>query len=151
MICELLASGQTERAACIRAGIGNTAWSTAKRADSAIRQQIASAKDDRARLRAAQHAAALYESQVARSAGQKALKPHPTKQANLVFWHLVKRVSLEFVAIPETEIVAACNRVSISEDTWRRQERAFGLLRKVYARRAEIRGQYRGGLAAALG
>lgn len=141
MICELLAGGKTERAACIRAGIGNAAWSTAKRVDATLRQRIASARDDWARLRAAQHAAALYESQAARSAGQKALKPYPTKQAKMVFWHLAKRVPLNFVAIPESEIAAACERFSISTETWRRQERAFGLLRKVYAKRAKIRGE----------
>jgi len=50
-------------------------------------------------------------------------------------------VPLNFAAIPETEIVQACERFSISLDTWRRQERAFGLLRKVYAKRAAIRGR----------
>ncbi len=141
MICDLLASGQTERAACLRAGIGGTAWNAAKRVDSTLRNRIASARDDWARLRHARHAAALYESQVARSAGQKALKPQPTKQANMVFWHLVKRVPLDFVAIPASEIVQACERFGITLETWRRQERGFGLLRKVYAKRAAIRGE----------
>jgi hypothetical protein len=117
-----------------------TAWNISKRVDSTLRQRIASARDDWALLRAAQYAAALYESQSARSAGQKALKPHPTKQANTVFWYLVKRVPLNFVAIPETEIAAACERFSISPETWKRQERALGLLRKIYSKRAAIRG-----------
>ncbi len=141
LICGMIATGSTEHAACIRAGIGSTAWNTAKRADATLRNRIASARDDWARLRHAQHAAALYESQSARSAGQKALKPHPTKQAKLVFWHLVKRVPLHFVAIPQAEIVAACKRFSIAIQTWTRQERAFGLMSKVYATRAAIRGR----------
>ena len=140
MICELLAHGETERGACIRAGIGSTAWSGAKRVDSTLRDRIASARDDWARLRHAQHAAALYESQSAREASRKALKPHPTKQANWMFWHLVARVPLNFVAIPEEEIVAACERCGMHLETWRRQERAFGLMRKVYEKRAAIRG-----------
>jgi hypothetical protein len=140
MICELLATGETERACCVRAGIGSTAWNAAKRADSTLRDRLASARDDWARLRHAQYVAALYESQVARSAGQKALKPHPTKQANMVFWYLVKRVPLNFVALPENEIAAACERFRISIETWRRQECAFGLLRKIYTKRAAIRG-----------
>ena len=78
---------------------------------------------------------------MARSAGQKALKPYPTKQDNMVFWHLVKRVPLNFVAIPAAEIVQACERFGITLETWRRQELAFGLLRKVYQKRAAIRGQ----------
>ena len=56
-------------------------------------------------------------------------------------WHLTTRVRLNFVAVPETEIVLACERFNVPLDTWRRQERAFGLLRKVYAKRAGIRGQ----------
>jgi len=56
-------------------------------------------------------------------------------------WRLITRVPLNFVAIPETEIVQACQRFNLPRDTWRRQERAFGLMRKVYARRAAIRGQ----------
>jgi hypothetical protein len=92
-------------------------------------------------LRHAQHAAALYESQSMRAANRKALKPQPTKQAKLVAWHLTFRVPLHFAAIPETEIVQACERFNLSLETWTRQERAFGLLRKVYERRAQLRGQ----------
>jgi hypothetical protein len=39
------------------------------------------------------------------------------------------------------EIKAACERFGISLETWRCQERAFGLLKKVNARVAAIRGQ----------
>lgn len=46
---------------------------------------------------------------------------------------------LHFAAIPDDEIAHACERFGVSLDTWRRQERAFGLLRKVYAKRAAIR------------
>ena len=45
------------------------------------------------------------------------------------------------IAIPEAEIASACERFNLSLDTWQQQERAFGLLRKVYAKRAAIRGQ----------
>ena len=43
-------------------------------------------------------------------------------------------------ALPAAEIVAACERYGLPPDTWQRQERAFGLLAKVYAKRARIRG-----------
>ena len=49
------------------------------------------------------------------------------------------RVPLHFAAIPDEEILNACNRFNLPLDTWRRQERAFGLLKKVYAKRAAIR------------
>lgn len=140
LICELLARGESESAACLRAGIGLTAWSVAKRNNTDLRARIASARDDWARLRHQQHAAALYESQSMRAADRKALKPHPTHQAKLVAWHLTFRVPLHFAAIPETEIVQACERFNLLLETWRRQERAFGLLQKVYAKRAKIRG-----------
>jgi len=55
-------------------------------------------------------------------------------------WHLTTRVPLHFAAIPETEIAQACQRFNMTLDTWRRQERAFSLLKKVYAKRASIRG-----------
>jgi hypothetical protein len=48
---------------------------------------------------------------------------------------------LHFAAIPETEISQACERFNLPLETWRRQESAFGLLKKVYARRAQLRGQ----------
>jgi hypothetical protein len=35
----------------------------------------------------------------------------------------------------------ACERVNMTEADWQRQEGAFGLLRKVYAQRAKIRGE----------
>jgi hypothetical protein len=56
-------------------------------------------------------------------------------------WHLTTRVPLNVVAIPEIEIVQACERFNLPLETWRRQESAFGLLKKVYARRAQLRGQ----------
>jgi len=37
--------------------------------------------------------------------------------------------------------VCSCAATQLPLDTWRRQERAFGLLRKVYAKQAVIRGQ----------
>jgi hypothetical protein len=56
-------------------------------------------------------------------------------------WHLTTRVPLSLPAIPETEIVRAYERFNLPVETWRRQERAFGLLKKAYAKRAAIRGQ----------
>jgi hypothetical protein len=76
-----------------------------------------------------------------RAANRKALKPQPTKQAKLVAWHLTYRVPLHFAAIPEAEIAQACERFSMPLETWTRQERAFGLLQKVCAKRAKIRGE----------
>jgi hypothetical protein len=141
MICALIARGESEKSACIRAGIGLTAWNTAKRSDEGLRERIAEARDDWARLRHARHAAALYESQAMRAANRKALKPRPTHQAKLVAWHLTYRVPLHFAAIAEAEIAQACERFNLSLETWTRQERAFGLLRKVYAKRAKLRGE----------
>lgn len=141
MICALIAKGKTEKAACIRAGISGTAWNTAKRSDVDLRERIAAARDDWARLRHAQHAAALYESQSTRAAGRKVPKPRPTHQAKLVAWHLTFRVPLNFAAIPEDEIVSACERFNLPLETWRRQEGAFGLMQKVYAKRSNLRGQ----------
>jgi hypothetical protein len=141
IICGLVAHGESEKSACIRAGIGLTAWNAAKRSDPGLEERIAGARDEWARLRHAQHAAALYESQSMRAANRKALKPQPTRQAKLVAWHLTYRVPLHFAAIPESEIAAACEQFNMHIETWRRQERAFGLLRKVYANRARIRGE----------
>jgi hypothetical protein len=76
-----------------------------------------------------------------RSANRKALKPQPTHQAKLVVWHLMYRVPLYWVAIPDTEIAKACERFNLPLETWLRQEKAFGLLKKVYSRRAQLRGQ----------
>jgi hypothetical protein len=77
-----------------------------------------------------------------RSANRKALKPQPTHQAKLVVWHLMYRVPLYWVAIPETEIASACERFNLPLESWQSQARAFGLLQKVYAKRAAIRGQH---------
>jgi hypothetical protein len=141
MICELLARGESEKSACIRAGISLTAWGSAKRNSADLRERIATARNQWAQLRHARHTAALHESQAMRAANRKALKPHPTYQAKLVAWHLTYRVPLYWAAIPDTEIVQACERFNLPLETWRRQESAFGLLKKVYARRAQLRGQ----------
>jgi hypothetical protein len=89
----------------------------------------------------ARHAAALYESQSMRLANRKTLKPQPTRQAKLVAWHLTYRAPLNFAAIPEEDIRAACERFNLPLETWMRQEHAFGLMSKVYAKRAKIRGE----------
>jgi hypothetical protein len=139
-ICELLTGGESERSACIRAGIGSTSWGVAKRNSADLRQRISRARDQWAQLQHARHTAALHESQAMRSANRKALKPQPTHQAKLVVWHLTTRVPLNVVAIPETEIASACEQFNLPLETWRRQESAFGLLKKVYSRRAQLRG-----------
>jgi hypothetical protein len=46
-----------------------------------------------------------------------------------------------FVELESADIKEACERFNLSLETWTRQERAFGLLRKVYAKRAKIRGE----------
>ena len=76
-----------------------------------------------------------------RAAARKPTKPQPIYQAKLVAWHLTFRVPLNYAAIPETEIAQACERFNLPHETWTRQEGAFGLLRKVYAKRAKIRGE----------
>ena len=141
MICQMRARGESERAGCIRAGIGQTAWSKAKRNSAELRERIAKARDDWARLRHARHLAVLHESQVARSATRKAKKPQPMHQAKLVMWHLTARVPLNQAAIPGEELTRACERFNLPIETWRRQELAFGLMKKVYAKRAAMRGQ----------
>ena len=140
LICEMLAHGESERAACLRAGIGLTAWNAAKRNNADLRDRIATARDDWARLRHAQHAAA-YESQAARWATCKAVKPQLTYEAKLVVWLLTTCVPLNLAAIPEAEIERACERFNLPLETWQRQERAFGLLKRVYEKRAAMRGQ----------
>jgi hypothetical protein len=137
----MLARGESERAACLRAGIGLTAWNAAKRNSADLRERIAGARDQWAKVRHVRHTAALHESQVMRSANRKAFKPQPTYQAKLVVWHLTTRVPLNIVAIPETEIASACERFNLPPEAWLQQESAFGLLKKVYARRAQLRGQ----------
>ena len=141
IICDLLAKGESERSACFRAGVGQTTWSTAKRVHASLRAGIAEARDQWAELRHARHTAALHESRAMRAANRKAIKPQPTYQAKLVAWHLIFRVPLNYAAIPETEIAQACERFNLPLETWTRQERAFGLMRKVYAKRAKIRGE----------
>ena len=76
-----------------------------------------------------------------RADNRKALKPQPTRQAKLVAWHLTFRVPLNFAAIPESDIKQACERYGMSLDTWQRQKHAFGLLKKVCAKRAKLRGE----------
>jgi hypothetical protein len=76
-----------------------------------------------------------------RSANREALKPQPTHQAKLVVWYLMYCVPLYWAAIPDTEIAKACERFNLPLETWLRQERAFGLLKEVYSRRAQLRGQ----------
>ena len=55
--------------------------------------------------------------------------------------YLIYRVPLNFAAIPEKDIKEACERFNLSLETWTRQEGAFGLLKKAYAKRAKLRGQ----------
>jgi hypothetical protein len=108
--------------------------------NASLGERIAGARDEWAQLRHARHAAALQRSQSMRAANRRRSKPQPTHQAKLVVWHLTYRVPLNFAAIPETDIREACERFNLSLETWTRQERAFGLLNKVYAKRAKLRG-----------
>jgi hypothetical protein len=54
---------------------------------------------------------------------------------------LTFRVPLNFAAILESDIKQACERFGMSLNTWQRQKHAFGLLKKVYAKRAKLCGE----------
>ena len=54
--------------------------------------------------------------------------------------YLTTRVPLHFAAVHEDEITQARERRGLSLETWRRQQQAFRLMRKVYEKRAMIRG-----------
>jgi hypothetical protein len=82
---------------------------------------------------------ALEESYAMRQSFRKAKKPKPTKQDCVVKWMLV-RLPLNFVQIPDEAIRQACQRVSLDYDQWRRQDQAFGILKAVYKKRSELRG-----------
>jgi hypothetical protein len=140
-VCALIAAGQTEEGACRSCGISLTAWSTAKRASAGLREHVALAREERAKARHQQFLFARHESQLSRAAGRKALGPQPTRRAKWIVRYLATQVPLNHAAIPHEAILEACGRVSLTEDDWRRQEQAFGLLRKVYEQRAKIRGQ----------
>jgi hypothetical protein len=141
LICSLLAEGESETAGCRLAGVGLTAWHEAKKKSQTIRDQIAAARDQWARLRYQRHMAALYQSQAMRAASRKAQRPRPIHQANLVVWHLSTRVPINIIAIPDEDIAAACQSFDLSLETWWQQARAFGLMQKVYGKRSKIRGQ----------
>jgi hypothetical protein len=98
-------------------------------------------RDNWARSRHIQYTATRYESQITRAAGRKAIPPRPTRQASWVCKYLAVTVPLNLAAIPPAEIEAACALCNLSLESWQRQERAFGLLRKVYGKRSKIRGQ----------
>lgn len=139
-VCKRIAEGDTEQAALLFVGIGQSTWTDAKRNSNDLQARVRAARGEWAQLRYQRHVAARYESQMARSAGLKVLKPQPIKQASLVVWHLVHRVPLNLAAIPATEITQACERFSLSADRWHRQESAFGLMKQVYDRRRQLRG-----------
>lgn len=140
-VCKLIPEGQTEEAACICCGISNSTWNAAKRSEPDLREQIIAARDERARGQHQHYIAERYERQVARSAGRKAKPPQPTRQAKWVCHYLAVTVPLNLASIPPAEIEEACARCNLSLENWRRQERAFGLLRKIYEKRASLRGQ----------
>jgi len=54
---------------------------------------------------------------------------------------LTFRVPLNFAAIPQSDIKQACEPFGMSLDTWQWQKHAFGLLKKVCAKRAKLRGE----------
>ena len=140
LICELLTKGETEEAACVRAGIGKSAWCVAKAGNADLRARIARARDVWAKVRHLRYMAARRESQWQRSATRKAAPETPTKSARFVMWRLI-RLPLNFVTIPENEMAKACEESGLTVERWRQQEAAFGLMRQVYDRRAKIRGK----------
>jgi hypothetical protein len=75
-----------------------------------------------------------------RMSARKAKKPSLPKQANLIRWVLTTQVPLDHIQIPEEMIREACNRYRYDYEEWLRVERRYGLMRKIYDRRAQIRG-----------
>ena len=139
-ICKTISEGATEKGACLQAAISVTAWNKAKKRCPEIRSKITEARKKAAELKYKQYQLARYESQIFRLAGKKAKRPQPTHQANLVMWHLIYRVPLNFTAIPQEEIQKACEQFNYTVGQWQRQATVFGLWDKIYAKRAKIRG-----------
>lgn len=143
VVCEVISKGGSERAGCLKATIGSTAWNRAKRVQEGLRAKIEAARAAWAKLKYDRHINALYASQAMRSARRKALKPKRTYQAGLVMWYLTSGVPLNYAAIPESEVKAACERFGYTVEQWQRQAAAFGLWQKIYEKRAKMRGDPR--------
>ena len=141
LICDRLKQGETEQLALVFAGVSSSVWYAAKQRDNDLQERVNQAREQWARTKHAKLAATLFESQWARGAERRALRPRPTKQVEMVKWALTYRVPLNVVAFSSTEIEAACQQFNLHVDTWQRQSAAFGLLPKIYRRRALLRGQ----------
>lgn len=140
IISKAISEGDTERLACLKAGIGLTAWNVAKRGNPELRNKIQASKTAWKELEYKRLQIARYETQHFRLAGKKAKRPQPTHQASMVRWHLTFRVPLNYGAIPENEIKAACERFNYTVQQWQAQANAFGLWHKIYSKRAKLRG-----------
>ncbi len=141
LICKTIEEGATEKASRIKAGVSGAVFYEAKRTDVAFQQVLAEAHQRWTDLRFRRHQAALYASQSMRAAGLKAKRPTPTQQAGLVHWHLTFNVPLYFAAITREQEDEACKRFGYCLDQWDRQKEAFGLMQKIYRKRAKLRGE----------
>lgn len=141
IVCEVLSKGGSERAACLKAGIGSTAWNHAKKTQEELRVKIVAVREVWAQLKYKRHMHALYESQSMRAATHKAKRPKPTHQAKMVMWYLTTRIPLNVVALTREQEQKACEEFNYFLDQWDRQKTAFGLMKKTYKKRAELRGQ----------
>jgi hypothetical protein len=137
----LVAEGDLETYSATRVGISLSVWFAYKRRHPEIRDRLRAAKAKAAEMRYRQKKAALEESYAIRQAcARKAGKLQPIKQAKTVAWMLT-RLPLNVLQIPPDAIRQACQKVGLDWDRWLRQDQAFKILRGVYKRRAELRGQ----------
>jgi hypothetical protein len=135
----LIAQGDKETHACILAKMSYSAWAAFKRNNPQINENIEAAKTVAAVNKYQKKQTTLQESNALRQSNRKAKEPKPTHQASMVKWKLIT-LPLNIVAISDDQIREACRSVNMSYDFFMRQNSVFGIMKKVYERRTEIRG-----------
>ena len=139
-----ISEGMAEGLAATRVGLLPATWSKFKREHKSVQLRVNEARmiAGEKRYRAIMKEREERESmKLSAKAAKKTPPSHRIpKQVNLVRWVLITQVSLEYVQIPEELVRQACDRYKLDFEQWLRMERKFALMRKIYDRRARIRG-----------
>jgi|ERR1700730_1968070 hypothetical protein len=139
-----ISEGMAEGLAATRAGMRPATWSKFKLRHKSVQPRVNEARmiAGEKRYRAIMKEREERESmKLSAKAAKKTPPSHRIpKQVNLVRWVLTTQVSLEYVQIPEELVRQACDRYKLDYEQWLRMERKHSLMRKIYDRRARIRG-----------
>jgi hypothetical protein len=144
-VLSLIESGLSEKAACLEAGVHPKGWPSLKMRRVDLREAVNQARKIARKAKLEKDRERSEELRSMRTSTRPAKRPTGKtlpKDINMIRWHLVSRVSLDFAHLDKATVENACAIYGTAFERWRPYDEKHKLLEWIYAKRARMRGEH---------